>query len=82
MSSSSNSSESDSENSSFGEEVGELGDFAPYDDSLEPIATEEEAAAYSARSEQEAEQEQQFQRRFTQQVEESEWYDSCNTTLT
>jgi len=82
MSSSSNSSESDSENSSFGEEVGERGDFALYDDSLEPIATEEEAAAYSARREQEAEQEQQFQRRFTQQVEESEWYDSWNTILT
>jgi len=39
----------------FGE-VGELAEVAPYDDSFEPLATEEEAVSNNARMDQEAEQ--------------------------
>jgi len=49
------SSESDLEQSFFGE-VGELAEVAPYDDSFEPLATEEEAISNNARMDQEAEQ--------------------------
>ena len=38
----------------FGE-VGELAELAPYDDSFEPLATEEEAVSNYARMDQEAE---------------------------
>ena len=37
-------------------EVGELPEAAPYDDSFEPLATEEEAVSNNARMDQEAEQ--------------------------
>ena len=53
--SSPSSSESDLEQSFFGE-VGELAEVAPYDDSFEPLATEEEAVSNNARMDQEAEQ--------------------------
>ena len=39
----------------FGGEVGELAVVAPYDDSLEPLATEEEAVSNYARMDQEPE---------------------------
>jgi len=52
---SSSSFESDLEQSFFGE-VGELAEVAPYDDSFEPLATEEEAVSNNARMDQEAEQ--------------------------
>ena len=42
--------------------MGELSEFAPYDDSCEPLATEEEAADYNERVHREEEEEQQFQR--------------------
>ena len=43
-------------NKVFFGEVGELAEVAPYDDSLEPLATEEEAVSNNARMDQEAEQ--------------------------
>jgi len=46
--------EGDSEQSFFGE-VGELAEVAPYDDSFEPLATEEEAVSNNASMDQEAE---------------------------
>ena len=45
--------------------MGELSEFAPYDDSCEPLATEEEAADYNERVHREEEEEQQFQRRYS-----------------
>ena len=49
MSSPSDSSSCTSESESFtvDEVMGELSEFAPYDDSCEPLATEEEAADYN-----------------------------------
>ena len=41
-------------------EVGELAEAAPYDDSFEPLTTEEEAVSNNARMDQEAEQISQF----------------------
>ena len=52
---SSSSFESDLEQSFFGE-VSELAEVARYDDSFEPLATEEEAVSNNARRDQEAEQ--------------------------
>ena len=52
---SSSSFESDLEQSFFGK-VGELAEVARYDDSFEPLATEEEAVSNNARMDQEAEQ--------------------------
>ena len=52
---SSSSFESDLEQSCFGE-VDEFAEIAPYDDSFEPLATEEEAVSNNARMDQEAEQ--------------------------
>ena len=46
--------ESDLGQSFFGK-VGELAEVAPYDDSFEPLATEEEAVSNYARMDQEAE---------------------------
>jgi len=43
-------------NKAFFGEVGELAEVAPYDDSLELLATEEEAVSNNARMDQEAEQ--------------------------
>ena len=48
--------ESDLEQSFFFGEVGELAEVAPYDDSFETLATEEEAVSNNARMDQEAEQ--------------------------
>ena len=39
--------------------------FVPYDEDLEPLATQEEAAAYEANMALEAERELEFQRRLT-----------------
>ena len=55
----SSSSESDGEDS-FDEEVVVSSEVVSHDDSLEPIATEEEAAEYEARMAREAEEERQF----------------------
>ncbi|CAH3042571.1 unnamed protein product [Porites lobata] len=78
MSSPSNSSsctsESDLESFTVDEVMGELSEFAPYDDSCEPLATEEEAADYNERVHREEEEEQQFQRRYSGEVPANEWY--------
>ena len=71
--SSSCTSESDVESLAVDEVIGELSEFAPYDDSCEPLATEEEAADYNERVHRE-EEEQQFQRRYSGEVPANEWY--------
>ena len=48
--SSSCTSESDVESFTVDEVIGELSEFAPYDDSCEPLATDEEAADYNVSS--------------------------------
>ena len=72
--SSSRTSESDLESFTVDEVIGELSEFAPYDDSCEPLATEEEAADYNERVHREEEEEQQFQRRYSGEVPANEWY--------
>ncbi|CAH3026881.1 unnamed protein product, partial [Porites evermanni] len=67
-------SESDLESFTVDEVIGVLSEFAPYDDSCEPLATEEEAADYNERVHREEEEEQQFQRRYSGEVPASEWY--------
>ena len=68
-------SESDLESFTVDEVMGaELSEFAPYDDSCEPLATEEEAADYNERVHREEEEEQQFQRRYSREVPANEWY--------
>ena len=47
--------------------------FVPYDEDLEPLATQEEAAAYEANMALEAERELEFQRRFTGEVDDGTW---------
>lgn len=72
--SSSCTSESDQESFIVDEVIGEFSEFAPYDDSYEPLATEEEAAVYNERVHREEEEEQQFQRRYSGEVPANEWY--------
>ena len=67
-------SESDLESFTVDEVIGELSEFAPYDDNCEPLATEEEAADYNERVHREEEEEQQFQRRYSGEVPANEWY--------
>ena len=77
MSSSSNSSSSSSgsENEeSCNEETMEFSGVVPYDESLEPLATEEEAKEQEERMAEEAELERECEARFTQEVEVSAWY--------
>ena len=75
-SSSSFSSDEDSElssgSSSINLEDGEAS-FVPYDEDLEPLATAKEAAAYEANMALEEEQELEFQRRFTGEVDVGAW---------
>ena len=47
--------------------------FVPYDEDLEPLATQEEAAPYEANMALEAEQELKFQRRFTGEEDVGTW---------
>ena len=54
--------------------IGELSEFAPYDDSCEPLAIEEQAADYNERVHREEEEEQQFKRRYSGEVPANEWY--------
>ena len=72
--SSSCTSESDLESFTVDEVIGELSEFAPYDDSCEPLATEEEAADYNERVHREEEEEQQYQQRYSGEVPAKEWY--------
>lgn len=78
MYSSSNSSSSSSGSEfeeSYNEEIVETGGFVPYDEDLEPLATEQEAAEQDARMAQEADLEREYQKRFTQEVAVDAWYD-------
>ena len=47
--------------------------FVPYDEELEPVATEEEAAAYNLSVANEEEWELVFQRRFTGELDVGTW---------
>lgn len=71
--SASNSSGSESEESYY-EDVTGSSDFVPYDENLEPMATEEEAAQYEARKAHKAKVERENQARFAQEVELNTWY--------
>ena len=70
--SSSRSSESDPE-SSFDEQVAESWGVVPYNDSLQSLATSEEAAEYEASMTREAEEEEQLRARFEREVDISSW---------
>ena len=72
--SSSRTSENDLESFTVDEVIGELSEFVPYDDSCEPLATEEEAADYNERVHCEEEEEQQYQQRYSGEVPAKEWY--------
>ena len=45
--------------------IGELSEFAPYNDSCKPLATEEEGEDYNERAHRQKEEEQQFQLRYS-----------------
>lgn len=45
----------------------------PYDDQSEPLATEEDSAAYNAEMEREAELKQEYQRRYNREVSVDTW---------
>ena len=70
--SSSCTSESDLESFTVDEVIGELSEFALYNDSCEPLATEEEAVDYNERVHRK-EEEQQFQQRYLGEVPANEW---------
>ena len=70
-------SDNDSElSSSLSEDVPEIieGEFIPYDENLEPVATQEEAAAFEENSICKEEERVMFQRRFAGEVETNTWY--------
>ena len=71
--SSSCTSESDLESFTVDKVIGELSEFASYNDSCEPLTTEEEAADYNKRVHRK-EEEQQFQQRYSGKVPANEWY--------
>ena len=71
------SSDNDSElSSSLNEDVPQIieGEFIPYDENLEPVATQEEAAAYERNFAREEEEHDMYQRRFAGEVETNTWY--------
>jgi hypothetical protein len=65
-------SENDQESSSSNEEESAY-EFVGFDESLEPLATEEEWQAYTNAFEAEQKQQQEFQKRFRNEVEVSSW---------
>ena len=70
-------SDNDSElSSSLNEDFPEIseGEFIPYDENLEPVATQEEAASYEQNVAREEEVHYMFQRRFAGEVETNSWY--------
>ena len=70
-------SDNDSELSfSMNEDVPEVteGEFIPYDENLEPVATQEEALAYDENFAREEEAHAMYQRRFAGEVETNTWY--------
>ncbi|CAH3134487.1 unnamed protein product, partial [Porites lobata] len=74
-------SESDLESFTVDEVMGELSESAPYDDSCEPLATEEESADYNERVHREKEEKQQFQRRYSGEVPANEWCSCSNCSV-
>ena len=70
-------SDNDSElSSSLSEDVPEIieEEFIPYDENLEAVATQEEAAAVEENSVREEEEHVMFQRRFAGEAETNTWY--------
>ena len=55
--------------------VHEAVDFLPYDEELEPLATEE-AAEYDATIQQQEQLERHYQQRYTREVVANTWYSS------
>ena len=72
----SSSSESESDNDFETEEhtVHQAVDFLPYDEELEPLATEEEADEYETTIQQQQELERHYQQRYTREVAANTWY--------
>jgi len=56
----------------------EFSGVVPYDENLEPLATEGEAKEQEERMAQEAELEREYEARFTREVEVSAWCFCCN----
>ena len=67
-------SESDSDFEIAEHTVHQAADFLPYDEELERLATEEEAAEYNATIEQQDELERHYQQRYTREVAVNTWY--------
>ncbi|XP_022805756.1 uncharacterized protein LOC111342894 [Stylophora pistillata] len=73
-SSNSSSSSSESEGEEYFNEVSfECGSVVPYDEDLEPLATEEEAVEQEERMAKETEVEREYRARLTRQVDVSAW---------
>ena len=49
-------------------------DFLPYDESVEPLVTEEEASQYAMQVAEEEEEEEQLLRRFSGEIDLEEWF--------
>ena len=58
---------------SLEEEIGKFSGFIPYDENLEPMATDQEAEEYSAQVAQETAEEEMLQARFTRAVDVNTW---------
>lgn len=71
---SSSSAESDSATSSGGISDHADEDFIPYDEDLEPIATQEENMAYEETVAQQEEEALEYQRRFNGEIALNTWY--------
>ena len=61
---------SDASEDSF---VSATGDFVPYDENIEPVANEEEAAQHAMQVAEEEEEEQMLLSRFSGEVDVREW---------
>ena len=81
--SSSSSSESESEGNFHDEVVAEHPDvyFVPYEEELEPLATEEQAAEYEVSMEREGKLKREYQQRYDQEVNVNTWYGRNNSSL-
>ena len=71
---SSSSAESDSDNSSEGISDHAEQDFIPYDEDLEPVATQEESMAYEETVARQEEEALEYQRRFNGEIDVNTWY--------
>lgn len=71
---SSSSAESDSDNSSKGISDHAEQDFIPYDEDLEPVATQEESMAYEETVARQEEEALEYQRRFNGEIDVNTWY--------